>query len=158
MLLSLARADDNSSLFLSLSSLTGYSLSGRWRRRRLPQTQKLAMKDLKADAGKTSRQAEVNGLFVVQRLHSDSGLNTVEQLPSDYMWDMVEEFEERLQEYKKASPSFVVLGVFIWFRMHVSSWGTHLAIPQCYPRYGKPPRLRIFFSCFSGTQHVSIQS
>ncbi|CAN0130047.1 unnamed protein product [Ectocarpus sp. 6 AP-2014] len=68
-------------------------------------TQKLAMKDLKADAGKTSRQAEVNGLFVVQRLHSDSGLNTVEQLPSDYMWDMVEEFEERLQEYKKASLS-----------------------------------------------------
>lgn len=81
------------------------ALSGRWRR--LPQTQKLAMKDLKADAGKTSRQAEVNGLFVVQRLHSDSGLNTVEQLPSDYMWDMVEEFEERLQEYKKASLSSV---------------------------------------------------
>lgn len=75
------------------------------------------MKDLKADTGKTSRQAEVNGLFVVQRLHSDSGLNTVEQRPSDYMWDMVEEFEERLQEYKKASLSLVVRCVLL-----VPSW------------------------------------
>ncbi|CAN0062588.1 unnamed protein product, partial [Scytosiphon promiscuus] len=62
-------------------------------------TQKLAMKDLKADADETCKHAEVHGLFVVQRMRSDSGLNTVEQLPSEYMWDMVESFEKRLHEY-----------------------------------------------------------
>ncbi|CAM9765870.1 unnamed protein product, partial [Hapterophycus canaliculatus] len=65
-------------------------------------TQKLAMKDLKADADQTSKHAEVHGLFVVQRMRSDSGLNTVEQMPSEYMWDMVESFEKRLHE--NASP------------------------------------------------------
>lgn len=45
----------------------------------------------------------MHGTFVVQRLHSHSGLNTVEQLPSDYMWEMVESFEKRLSEYAQAS-------------------------------------------------------
>lgn len=67
------------------------------------QTQKLALKDLKGDADQTWGQAEKHGLFVVQRMRSDSGLNTVEQMPSDYMWDMVESFEKRLQEYGQAS-------------------------------------------------------
>ena len=47
----------------------------------------------------------MHGTFVVQRLHSHSGLNTVEQLPSDYMWEMVESFEKRLGEYAQASDS-----------------------------------------------------
>lgn len=67
------------------------------------QTQKLALKDLKGDADQTLKHAEVHGLFVVQRMRSDSGLNTVEQMPSEYMWDMVESFEKRLQEYGQAS-------------------------------------------------------
>lgn len=69
----------------------------------LTQKQKLAMKDLKGDADQTMKHAEVHGQFVVQRMRSDSGLNTVEQLPSDYMWDVVENFEKRLMNYAKAS-------------------------------------------------------
>lgn len=69
----------------------------------VPQKQKLAMKDLKGDADQTMKHAEVHGQFVVQRMRSDSGLNTVEQLPSDFMWDVVENFEKRLFNYAKAS-------------------------------------------------------
>ncbi|CAM9884536.1 unnamed protein product, partial [Ascophyllum nodosum] len=63
------------------------------------QTQKLSLRDLKYDTDRTVKQAEVHGNFVVQRMHSQSGLNTVEQLPSDYMWEMVESFEKRLSVY-----------------------------------------------------------
>lgn len=80
----------------------------------VPQTQKLAMKDLKADADQTSKQAEVHGLFVVQRMRSDSGLNTVEQLPSEYMWDVVESFEKRLHEYAQARILRSVVWAFIF--------------------------------------------
>lgn len=67
------------------------------------QTQKLALEELKGDADRTRKHAEVHGTFLVQRLHSDSGLNTVEQLPSDYLWELVESFEKRLVEYAQAS-------------------------------------------------------
>lgn len=55
------------------------------------------------DANQTRKQAEVHGTFLVQRLHSHSGLNIVEQLPSDYLWEVVESFEKRLMEYAQAS-------------------------------------------------------
>lgn len=32
-------------------------------------------------------------------MHSHSGLSTVEQLPSEYLWELVESFEKRLSEY-----------------------------------------------------------
>lgn len=63
------------------------------------QTQKLALHDLKDDADRTVKHAEVHGTFVVQRMHSHSGLNTVEEMPSEYMWDMVTSFEKRLGQY-----------------------------------------------------------
>lgn len=45
----------------------------------------------------------MHGTFLVQRMHSHSGLNTVEQLPSEYMWEMVESFEKRVSEYAQVS-------------------------------------------------------
>lgn len=55
------------------------------------------------DANQTRDQAELHGTFLVQRLHSNSGLNIVEQLPSDYLWELVESFEKRLMEYAHVS-------------------------------------------------------
>lgn len=72
------------------------------------QTQKLALQELKEDADGTWKQAEVHGTFLVQRMHSHSGLNTVEQLPSDYMWELVESFEKRLNEYAQVGALIVV--------------------------------------------------
>ncbi|CAN0167942.1 unnamed protein product, partial [Ascophyllum nodosum] len=59
------------------------------------ETQNLSLRDLKYDTRRTVKQAEVHGNFVVQRMHSQSGLNTVD----DYMWEMVESFEKRLSVY-----------------------------------------------------------
>lgn len=73
------------------------------------QTQKLALEELKGDADRTRKQAEVHGTFLVQRMHSHSGLNTVEQLPSDYLWELVESFERRFTKYVQVGDSPVVL-------------------------------------------------
>lgn len=60
------------------------------------------------DANQTRDQAELHGTFLVQRLHSNSGLNIVEQLPSDYLWELVESFEKRLMEYAQARFSWTL--------------------------------------------------
>lgn len=78
------------------------------------QTQRLALQDLKDDADRTVKHAEVHGTFVVQRMHSHSGLNTVEEMPSEYMWDMATSFEKRLGQYIQAISSNQLFSCYLF--------------------------------------------
>ncbi|CAM9588453.1 unnamed protein product [Discosporangium mesarthrocarpum] len=64
----------------------------------MQQAQKLAAEELKGEVRQGVGQAERYGTFLLQQMVTPSGLRTVEELPSQFMWETLARFEKRLRE------------------------------------------------------------
>jgi len=63
------------------------------------QRQRNACKILKEEVKRESRDTERYAGWTIQQFHHPSGFKTVEQLPSPYMWSLLETLENQLQEH-----------------------------------------------------------